>query len=289
MGESTWLKFGTQIDGLLEVLDTSNLAHALESIPRFFPDEYDQIDVTALLTLFQAKFGHDELRPVDLLGKPGNQYPFYVNFHGNEITGLISMTVSGKIDKVTLIQGEIGVMEGKTTAQPVGEHSTYWKKLEMDPQIACYVWGLSKELGKPVNWVWYQVIRRPSVTANPLFARTYKRGGVEYKYTLGEYQTRVNQILDKPDDQKPLMARRKLYISEERKNLWVTEHAQTWQQVQVNKEKQALLEQQGLPPELAWPRNQHGCDMYGGCPFWDVCIGKTTFEGSNRFQKRIKR
>ena len=288
--EQPWLKFGTCIDNLLEVLDTSNLQQALQAIPDFFPDAYDQLDAKVLLTLFQAKYGHDELPPVDLHGKPGNQYPFYVNYNGNEVTGLISMTISGKIDKVTLIDGEIGVMEGKTTAQPVTESSAYWKKLEMDPQIACYVWGLSKELGKPVNWVWYQVIRRPSSTANPLFARTRVSKGVVTPFTLAEYEARVMQLIHNPEnlENKPLMARRKLYISEDRKALWVTEHAQTWQEIQERKGRQALLVEQGLPGELAWPRNHLGCESYGGCPFWDVCIGKTTIEGSNKFTKRNK-
>lgn len=288
--EASWLKFGTKIDNLLEIIDTSNLQMALEAIPTMFEDIYDQMDVEVLLTLFCQEFGHEILPPVDLYGQPGNQHAFYINYQGNPVTGLISMTVSGKIDKVTIIDGEIGVMEGKTTTQPINANSPYWKKLDLDPQIACYVWGLSKELGKPVNWVWYQVIRRPNATAHPLFNKTYTKNRVTCTYTPDEYRTRVFSLLkQKQDPAKILMARKKLYITEERKTLWVTEHAQSWQDIQLKKEAQASLVFQGLPPELAWPRNHLGCDMYGGCPYVESCTGKQTIEDSNRFTKRINK
>lgn len=284
-GEASWLKYGTAIDQLLEVHDKGNIEMAIEAIPQYFTDEYDQLDAEVLLRLFDKEFGHEPLPPVDLNGKQGNQYPFYIGFAGNPVTGVINMTVSGKIDKVTIIDGEVGVMEGKTTAQPVTSESQYWKKLAMDPQIACYVWGLSKELGKPVNWVIYQVIRRPSTAASTMFAREYTLGGVKTKYTLEGYRKRVFSLLETAPA-KPLMARRKLFIPEERKQLWVTEHAQTWQEIQSKKEKQNALIEQGLPPELAWPRNHLSCESYGGCPFFECCIGEQSIEGSNRFTKR---
>lgn len=287
-GEASWLKYGTAIDNLLEIHDKSNIELAVEAIPQFFPDEFDQLDAEVLLRLFDKEYGQEPLKPVDLKGKPGNQYPFYIGFAGNPVTGLINMTVSGKIDKVTIIEGEIGVMEGKTTAQPVTSESAYWKKLAMDPQIACYVWGLSKELGKPVNWVIYQVIRRPSTAASTMFSREYTLGGIKTKYTLEGYRKRVFSLLEAPLA-KPLMARRKLFISEARKNQWATEHAQTWQEIQSKKQNQKTLEEAGIEPELAWPRNQLGCDSYGGCPFFECCIGEQSIEGSNRFTKRGNR
>jgi hypothetical protein len=287
-GEASWLKFGTQMDKLLEIQDNSNLEYALKHIPDLFPDEFEQINVEVLLRLYAKEFGSESLKPVDLNGKPGNQFAFYLNFQGNPVTGMLNMTISGKIDKVTVIDGEIGVMEGKTTGDSVTPSSEYWKRLEMDPQITCYVWGLSKELGRPVNWVIYQVIRRPTDAANPAFKRTYTSQGAICQYTLEEYRARVFDLLKHPPT-KPLMARRKLFIPEERKELWVTEHAQTWQEIQERKWKQVSFEEKQLPPEYAWPRNHLGCDKYGGCPFWECCIGKTTIEQSNKFVKRGSR
>lgn len=287
--EAPWLKFGTKLDKLLEIMDLGNLQQALQAVTGMFNDPFDQVDVEVLLRLYNKEFGSDPLPPIDLFGKPGNQYPFYINYQGNPITGLLSMTVSGKLDKVTIIEGEIGVFEGKTTKQAIGPKATYWKKLDMDPQIAAYVWGLSKELGKPVNWVWYQVLRRPTPEANTAFKRTRTLKGILTPFSLDEYKERVFDLLEKPLDDKPMVARKKLFISEDRKEEWVTEHALNWQEIQAKKEKQALLEQQGLPPEFAWPRNHLGCDMYGGCPFWDSCIGKGSIEGSNRFVKRYNK
>jgi hypothetical protein len=284
-GEASWLSFGSKVDRLLEVLDKSNLQRAIEAIPGEFSDPFDQIDMKMLLSLWQAQYGSEMLPPVDLHGQEGNQYAFYVPFHGNDVTGMLHMTVSGKIDKVTIIDGEIGVFEGKTTSQPIDGSSSYWKKLKMDPQIRCYVWGLSKELGQPVSWVWYQVIRRPSEAANPAFARTHVVKGVVVPYTLEEYEKRVMSILENPP-KKALIARKKLRISDESKDLFITEHAQTYLEIQSKKERQRVLEEAGASPELAWPRNQFGCDMFGGCSFWECCIGETTIEASGKFKRR---
>lgn len=286
LGEPSWLTFGSKVDRLLEVLDNSNLEAAIAAIPNEFSDPFDQADIEILLCLWQKQYGvSTPLKPLDLNGKPGSQYPVYVPFCGNDVTGMLSMTVSGRIDKVTVIEGEVGVFEGKTTGKAIEPNSIYWKKLDMDPQIAAYTWGLSKELGKPVNWVWYQVIRRPNYAANTNFKRTYTRKGVEYAFTLAEYRARLETILQ-GDNEKTLIARKKIFIGEARKEEWITEHAQTYQEIQAKRQRSVELVEAGHNPELAWPRNHLGCDMYGGCPFWECCIGKTTIEGSGKFQLR---
>lgn len=285
--KSPWLEFGTKIDELLEVLDTSNLILALGAIPDKFPDPFDQADVETLLKLWDKQFSQDPLPPHQIGHKPGNQYGFRLNFFGNVVTGHVNLTVSGYIDKVTIIAGDVGFQEGKTSKDPIDPRSEYWEKLQIDPQIACYAWALSKELGRPVNWCWYQVIRRPSSTANAAFTRSYVRNEQVIPYTLEEYRNRLDLLLIK-SPKKALVARKKLYISDERKELFITEHAQTHAQIQFMRDKQRELEDGGTPGILAWPRNHYGCPMYGGCSFWDVCTGKTSVENSGKFQKRIR-
>jgi hypothetical protein len=285
--KTSWLDFGTSIDQLLEVLDLTNLEHAISQIPTHFSNPFDQIDVEVLLRLWWKTFRNNPLPPHSIDHRAGNQFGFRLPFNGNEVTGLMSMTVSGYIDKVTLIAGDVGFMEGKTTSQAINDRSDYWSKLPMDPQIACYAWALSKEMGRPVNWCWYQVIRRPSQAADRAFSKTHKVKDKEIPYELEEYRARVNELLIK-DTRNALVARKKVFISEEMKQAFITEHAQNYLDVQRRKEDETRLLENGLPGELAWPRNHFGCSMFGGCEFFDVCTGKTTIEGSGDFKKRIK-
>lgn len=283
--KAPWLEFGSHIDLLLEVMDTSNLENAVQASIALFPNPYDQLDVELILRLWQKQYGSDPLPPYDFNGQKGSQFGFKKEFLGNEVTGLINMNISGYIDKVTLVGNDLAVWEGKTTSESIDSRSNYWSRLELDPQIACYVWALSEIAGKPVNWVWYQVIRKPNPTTNAVFKRTHTVDGVDVSYTIEEYKKRLWKLL-KEEPARPIIVRRKLYISEERKAEWVTEHGQSFMEIQARRAHQKQLDEKGIPPQYAWPRNHLGCDMYGGCLFWDVCIGKTTVEASGKFIKR---
>lgn len=282
-----WLSFGTHIDQLLEILDKSNLELALQAIPERFTNPFDAAEVAVILRLWAKQYADAPLPPYTLNNKPGNQFGFRINWYGNAVTGHVNLTVSGYIDKVTIIAGDVGFMEGKTSRDPIDPRSDYWTKLEMDPQIACYAWALSKELGRPVNHCWYQVVRRPSPQANAAFKRTYTVKGEDVPYTLEEYTERLESLLIK-EPKKALIARKRIYITDERKEQFITEHAQTHTEILGRKEGQKLLEEAGSPGMFAWARNHFGCPLYGGCHFWDVCTGKTTVETSGKFQKRIR-
>jgi hypothetical protein len=288
--KAPWLEFGTKIDNLLEILDNSNLSNALANIPSRFADPFDQADVEFLLRLWHKQYGADPLPPIPVNYKKGNQVGFKLPFQGNIVTGLVSLNISGYIDKVTLVGNDPAIWEGKTTSENIAPtpSNPYWLKLNMDPQIEGYCWALSQILNRPVNWVWYQAIRSPSVAANACFARTHTVKGVEdVPYSLEQYKARQWAVLEK-GPAKPLVHRKRLYVTDERKELWLTEHVQNWQEIQAKKACQRDLEERGLGPELAWPRNPGGCPQFGGCHFWDICTGVTTVEASGKFIKREK-
>lgn len=282
-----WLEFGTKIDKLLEVIDNSNLYHGLTRISEHFQDPYDQADVEFLLRLWHKQYGADPLPPIPVRGKPGNQVGFKLNWNGNLVTGLVNVNVTGYIDKVTLVGNDPAIWEGKTTSENINPtpSNPYWNKLDMDPQIEGYCWALSHVLNRPVNYVWYQAIRSPSVAANACFARTHVVKGEEVPYSIQQYKARQFAVLEK-GPVKTLVHRKRVHVSDERKELWITEHAQSFQDIQEKLAKGNALAQGGLPPELAWPRNPGGCQMFGGCHFWDVCTGKTTIEASGKFVKK---
>lgn len=283
-----WLEFGTKVDELLEVVDNSNIHHAITLIPTKFQDEYDQADVEFLLRLWHAQYGSDPLPPIPVNYQKGNQVGFKLSFNGNDVTGLVRLNVTGYIDKVTLVGNEPAVWEGKTTSESVSPtpSNPFWNKWDMDPQIEGYCWALSQILDRPVNWVWVQAIRSPSVAANACFSRTHTvKGQEDVPYSIAQYKARQWAVLEK-GPAKPLIHRKRFYVSDERKDLWITEHAQNFQEVQSRLIAQRNLEERGLGPEFAWPRNPGGCPQFGGCLFWDVCTGKTTIEASGKFVKK---
>lgn len=288
--KAPWLEFGTKIDELLEVVDNSNIHHALTLIPQKFENEYDQADVEFLLRLWHKQYGADPLPPIPVNYKKGNQLGFKLAFNGNIVTGAVSLNVTGYIDKVTLVGNDPAVWEGKTTSDSVAPtpSNPFWFKWPLDPQIQGYCWALSQILNRPVNWVWVQAIRSPSVAANAVFARSHTVKGVEdTPYSIAQYRARQWAALEK-GLAKPLIHRKRIYVTDEAKELWITEHAQNAQEVQARLERQADLKERGLGPELAWPRNPGGCPQYGGCHFWEICTGQTTIEASGKFVKKEK-
>lgn len=267
-----WLSFGTAVDRALGVLDYDGLEVAVKALSEHLDDPYDLVDAEAVLRLWDREIkGSKRYLPYEKLpaDKPACQYPVEVGFQGNSITGLVNVTVTGFIDKVTLINDSVGPFEGKTTAEPIETGSKFWSRWMLDPQIRCYVWALSQELGFPVNWCVVQAIRRPSTKLGVAFDRKDKEGNPR---PLEEYRQRVMNWM--ADPAKTVVAQKKLYIPEEEKNLWITEHTQIHQMVTERKGAQSDLESQGIASELAWPRNHYGCDLYGGCPYLDLCTGK---------------
>ena len=251
--EPHWLAYGTGVDQLLEVLDNTDLETALSKVSEYFEDEYTQVDVSYLLTLWKMKYISEPLPPIVLDGQPGNQFHIYKELSDD-------VTLNGYVDKVHMYNDQVGFTERKTTAYPINETSAYWDKLWLDPQISAYAYGLTQSHDEPVNLCCYEVLRKPSKTVSVLFDRSRAE-------TVEEYKENVLKLLTKPPKQ-TMIARKKVFITSDRMEWWKQDHLLTAERVRRCEDNAKV------DGHKAYKRNPNSCDAFGGCPFKKFCSGQ---------------
>lgn len=276
--KAPWLAKGLGVDRLLEVLDDHGIEASVAAIPLHFSDPYDALDAEFILRLWEQTYGkQNRLRPQPVGDKGGSQFEFVHTFNGNMVTGLVNVNIRGFLDKVVLIEDDMGVFEGKTTSEPIEPSSHYWDRLALEPQAKGYCWALARTLGRPVNKVIWQVIRKPSKTVYKDFARVNRDG---QPIPIEEYGEKLRRLMVDPSPiGKTMIARKKLYISNEEQEIWATEHAQVYTAATDSVRLGEKLEDAGKDSELAFPKNHLGCELYGGCEYHPVCTGKASIHG----------
>ena len=267
--KSPWLDFGSHIDDLLSVYDTEGFDKMMEAIPSFFSDHYEIIDVQQLLTYYHEKFGHDPQPPIELDGKPGNQWHFEMTLEAPHIEGC-DIRVQGYIDKVIEMDNWVAFVERKTTSAAINYVSQYWAGLEIDKQVVGYSWALSKTIGGDVNRCIYEVLRKPaSVSSKFLKRKDTKKNPVP----LDEYEDSVKEYFQNPTQD--MVARRKLWIPPSARNEWAHDLVADDDAIQNMTLNQSTYQKGRIDGRYAWPRNQGACKDYGGCLFYPVCSGET--------------
>lgn len=269
-----WLTKGSAYDKLLEVWDTKSFDVALQSIPELFPNAYEAVDAEYILRVYHAKYKDSPLRPVTFDNKTGNQLGFGVEFKGNEVTGPVEYRVTGYLDKLSSLEGELEVVERKTTSDAIESASAYWTRWAMDPQTKCYVWYL-RQMGGKAGWVTVEVIRKLSKTVNKVYDKSVP---------IDEYREAVMAHTEK----KTLVARHRFYVSQDDSDEFIVDHTNVLKDIGACKDRQVEIEAKGFDGMYAWTKNQGSCDNYGGCPHKDICLGNTTHERSGLFKKSDK-
>ena len=256
--EPPWFKYGTAVDDLLAVVDTEGLEVARTKIKDYYPnDEYTQVDIDYLLTLYIMKYIGEPFKPVVLDGQDGNQFKIYQDL-GEDVI------LHGYVDKVHEYNTQIGFTERKTTSEAINETSVYWDKLYLDPQIRAYAMGLTEANIEPVNLCNYEVLRKPNKKISVMFDRSRAE-------TIAEYKERVGSLLTKPPKQ-TMIARKKVFITSDSVKWWKDDHLNTAERMRHCEEKSRTK------GERAYRRNHNSCDSYGGCPFRMYCSGKCDLE-----------
>lgn len=286
INKAAWLTKGSAYDKLLENWDVLGFEGALKSIPELFPNGYEAVDAEYILRIYNEKFQSNPLHPVTFDNRAGNQLGFGVEFRGNEVTGPVEVRVTGYLDKLSSTEGELEVVERKTTSDEIEEkrkakdsgsiedQSPFWDKWSMDPQTKNYVWYL-RSLGGKAGWVTVEAIRKPSGTVNKVFKKDCP---------VEEYRARVMAHAEK----KTLVARHRFYVSEDASDEFIVDHVNTLHMINGCKARQAEIEGRGYEGQYAWTKNQDSCGNYGGCVHKDVCLGNTTHEACGQFTKSEK-
>lgn len=286
VNKAAWLTKGNAYDKLLENWDVLGFEEALKTIPELFGNGTSAVDAEYILRLYDAKFKDNPLRPVTFNNKAGNQLGFGVDFTGNEVTGPVEVRITGYLDKLSSTEGELEVVERKTTSDEIEEkrkakdssaiepQSAFWDKWDMDPQTKAYVWYL-RSMGGKAGWVTVEAIRKPSGTVNKAF---------KHDCPVDEYRVRVMSH----EEKKTLVARHRFYVSEDASDEFIVDHVNTLHMINGCKTRQAAVEENGFDGQYAWTKNQDSCGNYGGCAHKAVCLGNCTHSNSGDFKKSDK-
>jgi hypothetical protein len=269
-----WLAKGSAYDKMLENWDVLGFDETLKTIPELFANPYDAVDAEYILRIYNEKFKDTPLRPVTFNNKAGNQLGFGIEFTGNEVTGPVEVRVTGYLDKLSSHEGELEVVERKTTSDPIEPNSAYWERWGMDPQTKNYVWYL-RQMGAKAGWVTVEVIRKPSTTVNKVFDK---------KCNIEEYRARV----EAHEEKKTLVARHRFFVSEDQSDEFIVDHTNVLKDINNTKERQVEVEARNFDGVYAWTKNQGSCDNYGGCSHRAICLGNCNHETSGQFKKSDK-
>lgn len=209
----------------------------------------------------------------------GAEVPFTMPLR-NPLTGRASplWEVSGTIDALARIDGQVWVVEHKTAGEDIGPGTAYWQKLRLDTQCSVYLEAATNMGLAPVG-VLYDVIRKPGLRpykATPPEDRKYTKAGALYASqrltdeTPEDWGARVvADIAENPERyyQRGQVVRLESEITEAAWDLWVTVHAIRSCQLGGT-----------------WPRNPDGCFRYSkACDFFGLCTGAESLES---FKKR---
>jgi hypothetical protein len=203
----------------------------------------------------------------------------------NPATNCSSRTfkIAGKIDAIARdLNGELWVVEHKTTSSSLDSESVYWSRLTMDEQISMYVYA-AREIGFDVAGCIYDVIKKPvqrPYKATPESKRKYKKDGSLYSAqreddeTAKEYFIRIAEIISgAPSDffRRTTVVRLDDEIAAFQIHLW--------------KMAQRMISGKA---DGYHPKNPSACFDYNAeCKYFPLCSGASTL-GDSRWIKKAK-
>lgn len=264
------LRFGTLIHVGLEAwwmaAPGERLAAAIAAIqpePGVEVDPFDQVRAEELLAGYDARWGGERLEAVTVEAE-------FTTALRNPETGAASRTwsLAGKVDGLVreLDTGRLMLLEHKTTSEPIGAGSDYWKRLVIDPQVSTYFVG-ARALGYDVSGCIYDVLAKPAIRplkATPLEARKFTKDGRLYAAQREADET--------PDE---FRARFRAAIA--------ADPSQVYQRGEVvrleDEERDAAFDVWQAGREIRdaqvanrWPRNPDACVRFGRtCDFFAAC------------------
>ena len=154
--------------------------------------------------------------------------------------------------------GHLFVVEHKTTSEKIDPASSYWTKLEVDPQVSLYYDAAAELLNEPVRGVLYDVVRKPTIRQ--------KKGESNEAFA-----NRCAAWCIGPDaPQRQIIVR-------------------TAQQLEVARGEVAIVTNQieNVSRVIPEPRNTTACMRYGRtCGYFAVCAGQQPLTD---LPKRVKR
>jgi hypothetical protein len=190
----------------------------------------------------------------------------------NPRTGVQSRTfmLGGKIDAIArLADGNVYLIEHKTTSEDIEGGSDYWQRLRLDSQVSDYFVG-ARALGFEVVGCLYDVIGKPKLQrleATPIAERQYRKDGQlyarqrEHAETIDEYRLRLRAHIAENIDRYYKRGEVVRTAEDEREAA-----LDTWDTARDLRDAERFER---------YPRNTNACKSWGQkCEFWAVCAGE---------------
>lgn len=286
LGLETWWRALVRrhlgIDPLADALS------ALRSSPN--PDPYELARAEVLMRGYDARWSDEPLEVVWLGDKPGVEVEFEGDLR-NPATSGVSRTFrrGGRIDAIVRApDGQVYVMEHKSSGEDISAGSEYWQRLTLDLQCSAYMEG-ARDLGLRPAGVIYDVVGKPDMRplrATPIESRKYTKATAkeparlyanqrEHDETPEEHGARLaERICETPEKffQRAYVVRTAEEERESAWSLWATS-------VQIRESMAAGL----------WPQHEKSCRQYGRlCDYFMVCTKQAFIEDDHRFKTKEK-
>lgn len=272
--EAWWGAYLGGVDPLpgiaLAAAQTAMLAYR-ETVPVI--DDAAMAKAQLLMTAYDARWAAD-MSQWEVLGV---EVEFMVVLPGRK-----RLRISGKLDALVRkrADGAVWFFEHKTSGADLSPGSTYWNRLQMDPQVSIYHLGV-KALGYEPAGAVYDVIENPKIRpllATPEASRKYTKAGILYANqraideTLDEYQTRLASLVTEAPERyfaRADVVRLETELEESLKD--ITEMA---------------LQIRTGPLTGVSPRNPDACRKWGrDCDFLPICEGRGSLDDEAQFVK----
>jgi hypothetical protein len=276
------LRFGDLVHVGLEAwwsAAADRLDAAIEAMRGRAVDDFELVRAGVMLQGYDARWG----AAADDYEVLGVEVEFRAPLINPE-TGAPSRTfeLGGKLDVVVRdkCDGRVKLIEHKTTSSDIGDGSTYWKRLVLDPQISTYFAG-GKAVGYPISECLYDVLGKPALRplkATPEESRKYTKDGRLYANQRDKDET--------PDEFRQRLVE---HIAEQPNRYYQRGPVQRLEQEELDAAYDAwATARQIREAQLAnrWPRNPDSCERYGRmCAFFDVCSGTASLDDETRFRR----
>lgn len=279
--EAWWLARQAQPDN-----QTAWINAALSEIQRaHYRDTFAEVRACSLLIGYHAMWADE---PMEVLAVE-KQFDTELR---NPATSGVSKTwrFGGKIDAIVRVDGEVWIVEHKTSQEDFSSGSDYRVRLQLDHQVSNYLAG-ARTLGYDPKGCIYDVLGKPAhkpLQATPEEARKYTKptkkdpeprlyaGQRLEDETPTEYGDRIAAaILENPEKYYARWPVVRL-AEEEREAAFDMWH----NGLQIRESRAANV----------WPRNPDACKRYGrSCTFLAACAGRASLDDATKFRKTEKK
>lgn len=257
-------------------------------------DQYQIATALALIEGYSARWGGEDFEVLAV------EQEFQIPLMNPDTNGISrTFRLAGKVDAVVRMGGRVLILEHKTSGEDIGPDSRYWVKLAIDGQVSGYYMGVGG-LGYEPDGCLYDVLRKPSIRPGSVPVtdtdgikivldaegnRVRTKDGKKFRETASTadgyflqsrpetteewYQRLTEDIATQPDRyyRRLEVPRLDADLVEYLGDMWA-----------VGRE---IAEAQGSG---RWPKNPRSCDVYSGCPYFEVCAGRESIDNPYVFK-----